>query len=105
MDTYNFWQDFFDTYQSLSDWMKVLWLVVPPASLLGLIALIMHFRVASKHAGHGLTGRLIYSIHRDGQDQFHVFQHGKETSLRPTLLMLDLPNGNTTEPQRPKGQP
>ena len=37
MENYNFWQDFFDTYQSLSNWMKVLWLVVPPAFLLVLI--------------------------------------------------------------------
>ena len=30
MESYSFWQDFFDTYQSLSDWMKFAWLVVPP---------------------------------------------------------------------------
>lgn len=35
MDSYNFWQDLFDTYQSLSDWMKTLWLIVPPAFALG----------------------------------------------------------------------
>ena len=43
MEDYNFWQDFFDTYQSLPDWMKALWLIVPPAFLLGLIALIMRY--------------------------------------------------------------
>ena len=32
----NFWQDFFDTYQSLPDWMKLAWLVVLPAFALGL---------------------------------------------------------------------
>ena len=37
MDDYNFWQDVFDTDQSLSDWMKFAWLVVPPIFLLGLI--------------------------------------------------------------------
>lgn len=30
MEPYNFWQDFFDTYQSLNDWIKALWLIVPP---------------------------------------------------------------------------
>ena len=73
MENYNFWQDFFDTYQSLSDLTKVLWLVVPPASLLGLIALVLRFRLDSKRADHGIDGELIYSIHRDDQNQFHVF--------------------------------
>ncbi|NVK34103.1 MAG: hypothetical protein HWE23_06470 [Rhodobacteraceae bacterium] len=49
---YNFWQDFFDRYQSLSDWMKMLWLVVPPAFVLGLIALVMRMRINSKRADH-----------------------------------------------------
>lgn len=48
MDTYNFWQDFFDTYQSLSDWLKVLWLIVPPAFVLGLVALTLRFRLAGR---------------------------------------------------------
>ncbi|MEG9884327.1 MAG: hypothetical protein V6Z86_06870 [Hyphomicrobiales bacterium] len=37
MDDYHFWQDVFDTYQSLSDWMKFAGLVVPLVFLLGLI--------------------------------------------------------------------
>ncbi|WP_156892533.1 hypothetical protein [Salaquimonas pukyongi] len=45
MEDYNFWQDFFDTYQSLSDWMKFAWLIVPPAFLPGLVALVLHFRM------------------------------------------------------------
>ena len=44
VEPYNFWQDFFDTYQSLSDWMKFAWLIVPPAFVLGLVALVLHFR-------------------------------------------------------------
>lgn len=46
MDDYHFWRDLFDTYQSLADWLKALWLVVPPAFLLGLVALILHHRRA-----------------------------------------------------------
>lgn len=45
MDSYNFWQDFFDTYQSLSDWMKALWLIVPSAFALAMTALVMRFRI------------------------------------------------------------
>ena len=46
MDAYGFWQDLFDTYQSLSDWLKALWLIVPPLFLLGLLALLLHHRLA-----------------------------------------------------------
>jgi hypothetical protein len=69
MTDYNFWQDFFDTYQSLSDWLKILWLIVPPAFVLGLVALTMRFRIESKRADKGLDGELIYSLHRDAQNR------------------------------------
>ena len=50
MDDYNFWADLFDTYQSTADWIKALWLIVPSAFLLGLIALILRYRIASRQA-------------------------------------------------------
>ena len=31
---YNFWRDLLDTYQSLPDWLKFCWLVVPSGLLL-----------------------------------------------------------------------
>ncbi len=76
MDGYNFWQDFFDTYQSLSDPTKALWPIVPAALLLGLIALILRHRVAVRETEHGMRGDLVYTIHRDGDDKLHVYRHG-----------------------------
>ncbi len=93
MDGYNFWQDFFDTYQSLSDPTKALWLIVPPTFVLGLIALIMRHRVAVKEAEHGLRGDLIYTIHRDANGQIHVYRHGPALEREPALLLLDQPSG------------
>jgi hypothetical protein len=55
MDDYNFWQDFFDTYQSLSDWMKALWLIVPPAFLLVLIRLFARGKKQQDSAEHIAT--------------------------------------------------
>lgn len=101
MEPYNFWQDFFDTYQSLSDWMKMLWLIVPPAFVLGLITLVMRMRIDLKQADHGFTGKLIYSIHRDEEDQFHIVAHGREIGGQPTLLLLDPPNRDPHAPQNP----
>ena len=31
---YNFWRDLLDTYQSLPDWLKFCWLVIPAATVL-----------------------------------------------------------------------
>lgn len=101
MDSYNFWQDFFDTYQSLSDWLKVLWLIVPPAFVLGLTALVMRFRIESKQADHGLTGKLIYSIYRDDENRLHIVSHAPPMEGEPTLLLLDPPNRDPHAPQDP----
>ena len=89
MEDYKFWQDFFDTYQSLSDWMKFAWLIVPPIFLLGLIALIMRYRLASKRANRTIDGELIYSIHRGADDQLQVFQHGEQLTHDPKLIFLE----------------
>lgn len=99
MDNYNFWQDFFDTYQSLSDWMKALWLIVPPAFMLGLVALAMRFRIESKRADYDLGGELVYSIHRDGQDRFRIVSHVPRLEGQPTVLLLDPPSRDAVAPQ------
>jgi len=92
MDGYNFWQDFFDTYQSLSNGTKALWLIVPPAFVLGLIALVMRHRVAVRQAENGIRGDLVYTIHRDGDDKLHVYRHGPALDREPALLLLDQPH-------------
>ncbi len=94
MDDYNFWQDFFDTYQSLSDPTKALWLIVLAGFLLGLVALILRHRVAVRETEHGLRGDLIYTIHRDGDDKLHVYRHGPALEREPALLLLDQPNSD-----------
>lgn len=92
MESYHFWQDAFDTYQSLSDWMKALWLIVPPVFVLGLAALVMRFRIDSKQADHGFKGKLIDSIHLDEEDQFHIVSHTPQIAGPPALLLLDPSN-------------
>ena len=94
MEDYNFWQDFFDTYQSLSNWTKTLWLIVPPAFLLGLMALITRHRVAVRQAESSLRGDLIYTIHQDGNDKLHVYRHGAALDREPALVVLEEPNSD-----------
>ena len=93
MDDYNFWQDFFDTYQSLSDPTKALWLIVPPAFVLGLIALVLRHRVAVRQVETGLRGDLAYTIRKDAGGELHVYRHGGALDREPALVLLEEPNG------------
>ena len=102
MEDYHFWQDFFDTYQSLSDGTKALWLIVPATFLLGLIALILRYRVASREAEHGLRGDLIYTIHQDGNGQIQIYRYGaaldgESAFVLPTRPAKQRRSGNVDE--------
>ncbi len=98
METYNFWQDFFDTYQSLSDWMKFAWLAIPPVFALGLAALILRYRIARKRVDMAIPGDLIYTIHRDDYGELHIYRHDRENEQFPVILLLDPPNRDLVEP-------
>ncbi|MDJ0821542.1 MAG: hypothetical protein QNJ09_06985 [Paracoccaceae bacterium] len=75
METYNFWSDLFDTYQSLSDWLQLAWLVVPPAFLLGVLALVIHYRLAAKRSIEMNTGSLAYTVFSDENGILRVYTH------------------------------
>lgn len=72
---YNFWKDFFDTYQSLPDWMKFAWLIVPPSFTLGLVALVMRMRIISKRAETMEAGTLAYTVYQDEDDGLRIYAH------------------------------
>ncbi|WP_288191696.1 hypothetical protein [uncultured Phyllobacterium sp.] len=91
MNDYNFWSDLLDTFQSSPDWIKAVWLLIPPGFLLGLVALTMRFRIAAKQMDQSPKGELIYSIHRDIRNQLHVVSHIPVTDGNPALLLLDPP--------------
>jgi len=105
MEDYNFWKDFFDTYQSLSDWMKFAWLIVPSTFLLGLIALVQRSRQEYNRADQAINGELIYSIHRDEQSQLHIFRHAPELEHESPVILLDRPNSIRVEQQAPIDKP
>ncbi|NKB53901.1 MAG: hypothetical protein GKR97_17085 [Rhizobiaceae bacterium] len=94
MEPYYFWQDLFDTYQSLSDWMKFVWLVAPMAFCLGVLAMTLRYRVASmvlltKMDGRYDRGELLFTIYRVGPDQLKIFKHGMATDLDSAVLPID----------------
>ncbi len=91
MDNYSFWQDFFDTYQSVADWIKALWLVAPPTFILTLIWLLARTRNWRGPVEPDAVGRLIYSVYRDSDNRTHIISHFPELTERPTVLLLDPP--------------
>lgn len=93
MPEYNFWADLFDTYQSTADWIKALWIVAVPGFLLGLIALVFQYRLASRQAPVADGGELLYTVHREDAGRFRVYLHSGSAELEPNtdadLLLLE----------------
>jgi len=93
MEDYNFWKDLLDTYQSLSDAMKALWLIVPAAFVLGLVALILRTRVALREIEAAERGDLVCTICRDANDQLRVTRHGAALEREAALALLEQADG------------
>lgn len=94
MENYNFWKDFFDTYQSLSDWMKMLWLIVPPAFALGALWLGLDYRLKSRPAAPTGDGALAYTVFADETGVWRIHAHQDAEAVadeRPEATVLPLP--------------
>jgi len=105
MDDYNFWQDFFDTYQSLSDWMKFAWLVVPPAFALGVLALVMRYRLAAKRIVDLPAGSLAYIVIPDEKGTLRIYSHDDPDELTasgPVGGLLPLPGAQPHKLAKPR---
>ncbi|MGV1769813.1 protein kinase [Agrobacterium vitis] len=46
MADYNVWADIFDTWQSMADWVKAIAIVMPPVFAMGVLALLLCYRLA-----------------------------------------------------------
>ncbi len=103
---YNFWKDFFDTYQSLSDWMKFAWLAILPTFALGLIALILRYRLMFKRAIDTDAGTLAYTVKSDENGFLRIYPHdGADTLAARTSEPHLLPLPGTTHPAHGKHPP
>jgi len=86
MDDYNFWRDLFDTYQSLPDWLKLLWLVVPPGFVLALTGLILRHRLAIQNfrAATGATTAAARQAEAIGSDSHAIWVEDHHSPALPT---------------------
>ena len=87
MEDISAWQAFLGTYQSLADWIKALWLIVPPAFIFAMTALLLRGRRAVPE----VDGELVYTVHRDAAGHYRVLRHATPDAPEdmPALLPLD----------------
>ena len=95
MEDISAWQAFLGTYQSLADWIKALWLIVPPAFILLLTALLLRARRPLPE----IDGELVYTVHRDASGQYRVLRHVPPDDT-PALFPLDQSHPALTPPHR-----
>ncbi len=95
MEETTFWQALFATYQSLTDWIKALWLIVPPAFIVAMTALLMR----AKRPAPETDGELVYTVHRDASGLYRVLRHASSDDT-PALLPLDQTHPALTPPER-----
>jgi len=50
METYNFWQDVFDTYQSQSDFVQIMWIAMPCLTVFGIVVAFIRYKLIKQ--GH-----------------------------------------------------
>ena len=56
--------------------MKMLWLIVPPAFVLRLVALILRYRLMSNRAKDTDAGTLAYTVTSDETGGLRIYPHG-----------------------------
>src|SRR6056297_2277456 len=98
MEETTFWQALFAAYQSTTDWVKALWLIVPPAFIVAMTALILRrHRPVPEH-----DGELVYTVHRDATGQYRILRHAPSTPSvdTPTLLPLEHDQPTLIPPER-----
>jgi hypothetical protein len=95
MEDISAWQAFLGTYQSLADWIKALWLIVPPVFILLLTALLSR----AKRPAREIDGELVYTVHRDISGQYRILRHTPPDET-PALLPLEPTHPALTPPQR-----
>ena len=85
MEDYNFWADLLDTFQSSADWIKALWLAIPPAFVLALIWLFRR-RMAPADT---LDGELLYTVCREPDGLIQIYRHGVLDDGNLELVLLE----------------
>ena len=93
MEDYNLWADLLDTFQSSADWIKALWLVIPPAFVLALVGLIR------RRAGRASDGELLFTVCREPDGLIQIHRYGLPDDADPQLLKRAMSIGPPRGPE------
>ncbi len=85
MEDYNLWADLLDTFQTSPEWIKALWLLIPPAFVLALIWLFRR-RVVRVDA---LDGELLYTIYNETNGLIQIYRHGVLDDGNSELVLIE----------------
>ena len=81
----------FIAYQSLSDWMKFAWLIVPHAFLLGSLALVLRYRLVSRRDAAAGLGTAAYTGLPDEKGDPRIHACGKADEVTARIPRAALP--------------
>lgn len=84
MQDYNFWADLLATFKASPDWIKALWLLVPPGFVLAVMAMLMRFGLALRRRGKDEEGKLVVPVRYRSEEGPSTMNH-PELSTRETL--------------------
>lgn len=88
MEDYNFWADLLDTYQSSSDWIKALWIIIPPAFLLCLVGLLRP-RYRDSEIPQKDDGEVLYTISREADNRLCLRRHIAVPEQEIAMLLIE----------------
>ena len=91
MENYNFLADLLSTFRSMPDWIKALWIVVPPLFVLAFTALIIRLRQDNQPMDTLKPDHDLPQLHWDEQSQMrhitrnnhHIDDVGNLISAKP----------------------
>lgn len=107
MDTYSAWQDVLDTYQSLSDFLKFAWLIVPPTFVVAMVAVCFHYRLERFRLQNDVAGKVSLKLDRDTMEIWETCadraRSNANTVLSEDVAAPDLKNQRLPPPAPARG--
>ena len=79
---YNLPADLLNTFRSLNDWIKALWILSVPGSLLGVLALVLRYRVTVRRLDRFADGHIICSVVAAKNGPYRVHPHQRDPAER-----------------------
>lgn len=91
MQDYNFWADLLATFRASPDFIKALWLIVPPGFLLGVmgfVAWLVRWRCMVRLKRSMLHGGEVYRLEHRDFETFPIGNNNELPALPPSVPLI-----------------